>query len=250
MVSVSQARVLFVGFVLITTAIIAPDSTAQSLDTPMTRMRPIGSPSAVDQYRPPQQRISGEFRETAYQSPVRQTAMLQQGGLTSPPLPAGPMAFPGDASALPVPSPALPPNPVANAQVPVGGSDFRAVPQPQLRNNFATIDNCNLVTPASAYSAAFGQGCGSPGYVVPQPYGTPQTIGTPLTYTPPAAEIAAPAILPNNAGAGARAGAPIRSLVTLGQERFPVQVGQGLWGQPVAYVPGQPLRNWVRYFFP
>ncbi len=134
--------------------------------------------------------------------------------------------------------------------MPVGGSDFRAVPQPQLQNNFATIDNCNLVTPASAYSAAFGQGCGSTGYVVPQSYGVPQAIGTPLTYTPPPAEIAAPAILPNNAGTGARAGAPIRSLVTLGQERFPVQVGQGLWGQPIAYVPGQPVRNWVRYFFP
>ncbi|TWT83755.1 hypothetical protein CA13_52260 [Planctomycetes bacterium CA13] len=44
--------------------------------------------------------------------------------------------------------------------------------------------------------------------------------------------------------------APIRSLFTLGQEANPVQVGQGLWGQPVAYVPGQGIRNWVRYFFP
>jgi hypothetical protein len=235
MVSVSQVHVFVVGFVLIITAICSPDTEAQSPDTPMTRMRPIGSPSAVDQYRQPTAPISRELHETAYQSPVRQTVMLQQGGLTSPPLPPGPMA--------------LPSNPVANTQVPTGGSDFRPVPQPQLQNSFATIDNCNLITPASAYSAAFGQGCGNTGYVVPQSY-VPQTIGTPLTYTPPPAEIAAPAILPNNAGMGARAGAPIRSLVTLGQERFPVRVGQGLWGQPVAYVPGQPARNWMRYFFP
>jgi hypothetical protein len=247
MVSVSQVQVLFVGFVLSITAICSVDAQAQTPDTPRTRMRPIGSPSAVDQYRQPTQPIAREFRETAYQSPVRQTAMLQQGGLTSPALPPGPMALPGDVNAVPVPG--LPSNPVANAQVPAGGSDFRPVPQPQLQNSFATIDNCNLITPASAYSAAFGQGCGNTGYVVPQSYAQ-QTIGTPLTYTPPPAEIAAPAILPNNAGTGARAGAPIRSLVTLGQERFPVRVGQGLWGQPVAYVPGQPARNWVRYFFP
>jgi hypothetical protein len=41
-----------------------------------------------------------------------------------------------------------------------------------------------------------------------------------------------------------------RALISLGQQNNAVQVGQGLWGQPVAYVPGQSIRNWVRYFFP
>ena len=38
--------------------------------------------------------------------------------------------------------------------------------------------------------------------------------------------------------------------MTMGQERNRVVVGQGIVGQPVAYVPGQWVRNSLRYLFP
>ncbi len=47
---------------------------------------------------------------------------------------------------------------------------------------------------------------------------------------------------PNNAG--------FRPLLGFGQDNFNVQLGRGIIGQPVAYVPGQPFRNFLRYLFP
>lgn len=39
-------------------------------------------------------------------------------------------------------------------------------------------------------------------------------------------------------------------LVSMGQQQHPVQVGQGILGQPKAYVPGQGVRNFIRYLTP
>lgn len=39
-------------------------------------------------------------------------------------------------------------------------------------------------------------------------------------------------------------------LLSLGQEGYNVQVGRGIVGQPTVYVPGQPVRNFLRYLFP
>ncbi len=39
-------------------------------------------------------------------------------------------------------------------------------------------------------------------------------------------------------------------LFSLGQEGYNVQVGRGIVGQPTVYVPGQPVRNFLRYLFP
>jgi hypothetical protein len=36
----------------------------------------------------------------------------------------------------------------------------------------------------------------------------------------------------------------------MGQQQHPVQVGQGILGQPKAYVPGQGVRNFIRYLTP
>lgn len=47
---------------------------------------------------------------------------------------------------------------------------------------------------------------------------------------------------PNNSG--------FRPLLGFGQDRYNVQLGRGIIGQPVAYVPGQPFRNFLRYIFP
>lgn len=41
-----------------------------------------------------------------------------------------------------------------------------------------------------------------------------------------------------------------RPLFSLGQENYNVQIGRGIIGQPTVYVPGQPVRNFMRYLFP
>ncbi len=254
MVFVSQIRVALLGGALFCVFPSASWLAAQSPDQPMTRMRPIGAPSAVDQYRPRTQGGEGRVRQIAYQSPVRQTVMLQQGQLSSPPLPMNPSApitAPAPSTVMPMPAnqagTVLPANPTLPTQSIVVGSDLQPMAQPQLGNGFATIDNCVLVSPPSDYSAASGCGCGT---VVPQSYEVPQPTAAPVTYSPAPAEVAVPVVVPATTPSNATLGAPMRSMVTFGQERNPVQLGQGLVGQPVAYVPGQPFRNWIRYFSP
>ncbi|MFN3191617.1 MAG: hypothetical protein ACE361_13995 [Aureliella sp.] len=39
-------------------------------------------------------------------------------------------------------------------------------------------------------------------------------------------------------------------LLSLGQEGYNVQIGRGIVGQPTVYVPGQPVRNFLRYLSP
>ncbi|MGB7345220.1 MAG: hypothetical protein WBD20_13480 [Pirellulaceae bacterium] len=259
-------------------------------DSAAARMRPIGSPSAVDQYRQP-----NRYQETAYSgrtdqygnrvmgdrsSAVRQVAMLQSGGLSVPPLPGdvgsdlntvnqptlAPRTMPG-LQGQPLPNNPLPSNPLTS--LPPGSSpliaspsDMTPMPQPNLNSGFATVDNCNCVSPASGYTAASGIGCGSNlGYISPASCQTPVAPGylpQNYGYDAPPAQIAGPAVMPVAPGFatgglgtdGFGTGRVPRALISLGQQNYPVQVGQGLWGQPVAYVPGQSLRNWVRYFFP
>ncbi len=142
-------------------------------------------------------------------------------------------------------------------------ADYAPVAPPQLSNGgYATMADCRLITPPSSYSAMspYGDTCGS---VAPTNYASP--------YNPFPAQISAPAVMPPMAASppvaaapsittlppvitppvtsliAAPSAAPVGSLVTFGQETLPVQVGQGLWGQPVAYVPGQRCRNWLRY---
>ncbi len=66
-----------------------------------------------------------------------------------------------------------------------------------------------------------------PGAVAPPTY--PPNM-TPQLYTP------------DNAG--------YRPLFSLGQENYNVQLGRGIIGQPTVYVPGQPVRNFLRYLSP
>jgi hypothetical protein len=155
-----------------------------------------------------------------------------------------------------------PSNPPSRGQIVVSPSDAAPMPRPNLSNGFATVDNCNCVSPASGYSAASGIGCGSNrGYISPASCNTPVTPGylpQNYGYAAPPAQVPGPAVMPVNPGfaTGGVAGNTFggasvpRALISLGQQNNAVQVGQGLWGQPVAYVPGQSIRNWVRYFFP
>ncbi|TWT53004.1 hypothetical protein Pla22_06320 [Rubripirellula amarantea] len=283
---------------------------AQQVDSPQSRMRPIGSASLVDQYR--SGRLDGNstmtndqvprfdgssnvdgssdrvgqsvlVRETAYrdQGSVRQTAMqmaMPEGaflnpapdsntGLSQPPsLPNA--SLPGSS----LPGSPLPQGPSMQGSVlstprslpQAGGysqpqsfpvpmdSDLQPLSQPMLSNQYATLDNCACVSGPSTYSAASPSGC------VPVNYQT----SVPCTpYLAPPAQIAAPAIMPGGvappsypslgpAVPATASAAPVGSLLTFGQEQNMVQVGQGLIGQPKAYVPGQYFRNWLRYFTP
>ena len=270
-----------------------------------SRMRPIGSPSAVDRYRqasaaqrraPVARQQTASLQETGFypRSQVRQVAMMQNEFVapdlapgtippgTIPPgtIPPGtipPGTLPSGDALIPLPGPntsgvsrPLPrANPVASAppasnSVPgnfSGGSlnsDLAQVPQPQLQNSgFATVDNCNCVSGPSGYTAACGYGCGSNlGFVAQTGAQVPVTPG----FVAPQAQIPNPAAMPTfiqpsigsrlGLGTGVGTGTAPRALISLGQQLNTVQVGQGLWGQPVAYVPGQSIRNWVRYFFP
>ncbi len=277
-------RIHFVPLIAFGMLTVLPCAIGQSLDTPMTRLRPIGAPSAVDRYRGLAD--IPIYRETAYQqagvvgrtevrqvgttgnydSQVRQAVMQQQ--FTAPQLPATP---PGSFTLPPTTSPLLPPNSVVMPQtaprglstnpglpsngnlIPVpqnrsvlvpSSSDLAPLSQPELSNSFATIDNCNCVSAASDYSAvSVVGGCAPVSYQAPGYQG-------PGAYTAAPTAIAAPAILPNGIASPQVGGAPAGALLSFGQETYPVLVGQGWLGQPVAYVPGQPLRNWIRYIFP
>jgi hypothetical protein len=102
-----------------------------------------------------------------------------------------------------------------------------------------------------------------PGSVLPQPLpGNPQPIySTPGAYPaatgncapslPPGGNYVPPTVppdwnpsmySPNNSG--------YRPLISLGQENYNVVLGRGILGQPTAYVPGQYVRNFLRYIFP
>ncbi len=183
-------------------------------------------------------------------SPMTTTPNLQPAPSTMPPLTTppsmsnAPRTLPNNLPAN-VPSyqnaPNLNPVPVSPM------ADYQPMAPPQLSNGgFSTMSDCRLITPASPYAARspYGDACGCG--VEPMSYAGP--------YTPPPAEIATPAVMPPYQAVPVAGGmvapataAPAGSLVTFGQETYPIQVGQGLWGQPVAYVPGQRVRNWLRY---
>ncbi len=264
-----------------------PTAGAQSIDTPQTRLRPIGAASMVDQYLSSPERT--EYRDTVarqdhnldpqHDSSVQQAAWMQTG--EAPLLPnSGGMALPDAFSPAPIPFPSaatppppsmppgvprgLPFNPGAAPTAPVPGSAGQLVPapgnplanndyaplnQPRLDDRFATLGNSCHVSGPSSYTAASASGCCAPvNYQAPPAY-----IAPPAPIAPPPMTITgAPVgtVLPATPIATVPRAAPAGSLLSFGQDRYPVQVGQGLFGQPVAYVPGQKCRNWIRYFFP
>lgn len=304
---------LFLAFAILAPNEDAGAQTPPSLDRPMTRLRPLGAPSAVDQFRQTSSSrsagssesvrsetsasVSQSIRETSYQHRnakgqvvravgsttdaqplVRQTVLWQDpsgaspGGMALPSFPANPnpgaanpgvgnpgmgvpnpgsgTVVPGGLGAAPSTSPRSLPSPpvgIPPSSTIVSPSDLTPVPVPQLGGGFANVANCHLVSPASSYSAASGIGCGC-GTVIPTTYTAPPV-------TVPNAAVMPPVAAPLSQFQGGlltpgTTGAPAPSLLSLGQQNYQVQVGQGLWGQPKAYVPGQGIRNWIRYFFP
>ena len=160
----------------------------------------------------------------------------------------------------------LPPAPAANDRTPMAA--------PSLGNAFATAGNSPFVSPpggvgtAMAYPAAqCGRPCRQPCGL---PYASPSIVPmavSPLTYapvaTPPAATPPAatpPVVVPPPIGPPSyttpgialppASAAPAGALVTVAATPAAIEIGQGLLGQPKAYVPGQTFRNWLRYFTP
>jgi hypothetical protein len=251
-------------------------ATAQVADTPATRLSPIDAPSAVERYRPGPSEMSQRLRDTAYQSatdsswgvPVRHVAWQQSqpfgapalpggGGYQLPPSDTAPLAAPSlpPSSGVPLPSGTLPSPPIVSGpsilqgrslpSSPIGlqpirsSSDMTPLAPPQLGGEYATVGNCCCVSGPSTYRAASAGVCGpSLTYDVPQ------------AYLPPPSEIPVPAVLPPTFVAPGASAAPIRPLLSFGQQYKPVELGRGIVGQPVAYVPGEPIRNFVRYIFP
>jgi len=69
----------------------------------------------------------------------------------------------------------------------------------------------------------------------------PSVGASPFAYAPPAAMAPGTVYAPSNGG--------FVPLVGFGQATN-AQLGRGLYGQPTAYVNGQPIRNFLRYIFP
>jgi len=97
------------------------------------------------------------------------------------------------------------------------------------------FDACYMVEPYQANS-----GCGSPPMANTPPY-----IGLPGTFIPPT-------FMPNQVPQGnvSTGSVGLRPLIGLGQQNTNVQFGRGIIGQPKAYIPGQYVRNFVRYLTP
>jgi len=260
-----------VGLILAASLLALPSVVAQIADTPQSRMRPIGSPSAVDQYRSSIKRA--DYHETNARhhqadrprnnSAVRQTVWMQHGnappllneGRVALPNQFSPAPNPGASVLLPPPAnipfpanPQLPANsPLPPRLNPVPTSDYAPLNQPRLGDQFATLDNSCHVSGPSVYTAASASGCCTPvNYQAPPAYiAPPAPVSPPSIIGVPAAPFATSVPI-----VAAPTGVPASPLVSFGQEQYQVQVGPGLFGQPVAYVPGQTFRNWVRYIFP
>ncbi len=268
----------------------SPAATPQPFQRPFQSQSPAAQPQTASadhatspqqvnglNFRPPRLGSSGATSKTRKTSGVvQQTAYMQADGFGLPPTldnQAAPAVTTPRAPALPAKSPA-PANrqaqldPRTNAPSTMRGqsaeapnlqdapsingygapntsqpltrnqpsaSDSSPVSQPQLQGRWATSGNSQLVTGPSGYSSTFWE-CGPP---------VMQASGSTYAVTPPT-------MMPNSQPmlAVTRGAMAPRPLVSMGQENYNVQLGRGIVGQPVAYVPGQNIRNFFRYLFP
>lgn len=233
----------------------------ESLDTPMTRLQPIGAPSAVDQFRNDDNHLAGQrhtVRLMQFEAPQLPTDAPPMAMPTNPTLapPVAPptimpspgfgnpgmtnpgMTNPGTQTVMPPTAPprGLPMNPVPTMQPVPSSSDLAPLAAPQLHDGFATIDNCCCVSAPSDYVAATGWGnCSNVAYQAPAPqaYIAPSTqvVGPSIVTTPVvgAPVAGAPVVVAPPANPRA-AGIPKKPLLNFGQDKNPVVVGQGLVG--------------------
>jgi len=195
-------------------------------------------------------------------APVAPEMTTRSGPTSMPPSNSVPVTNTAPASSLPMmpsttalPSSALPlnsyPRGVPGASLPANQvfpstADMAPMIRPQLNDGFATVGNSCCVSPPSTYVAAMGWGNCTGGY---QATAMPTYIApAPQMTGPQAASVVPSGLVPITRPSAP--GVPKRPLISLGQDSNSVVVGQGLVGQPVAYVPGQCFRNWIRYVFP
>lgn len=247
-----------------------PKAIATSGTKPGFNFRPIGSPSQVDRFQQPVQAVGSAASLNSpsdpYGSGVQQTAFRQGGGFSVPPNGfAAPVASPEAPPVNATTPPSLGTSPITRGQTgtplplsnnglrsPTGSpSDLQEVPRPTMnQQQWSTTSNDPLVTGPSGYPTAGFNNC-YPGMTYTQTTG-------PIAMLPPGSQpyaVVPPTIPPNSPQALAvyptsQASVGPSPLISLGQERYNVQLGQGIIGQPVAYVPGQYFRNFLRYLAP
>lgn len=154
--------------------------------------------------------------------------------------------------------PALPMNPAVSGNVPLvglpstqiipGNADMFPIARPELNDGFATVGNHCCVSAPSSYVAAMGfSNCASGNSYAATSQGYIAT-GPQVAAPPPTAATVPAGLVPVTRPSVP--GVPKKPLINLGQNKNAVVVGQGIIGQPVAYVPGQCIRNWIRYISP
>jgi hypothetical protein len=266
------------------------------LDQPMTRIRPIGAPSAVDSFAPRGLVETASVQRTASVNPmapptsggVQQAVFLQSdsGAMTMPlqGAPSGSFIYPPENYSIQPPALSAPPlqhdpravppsapwpgatgsgavtsqplsvppslsqpttQPWQNAplqpqtvhpqttmplQPGAAQHDLMPVAPPQLSGSWANVNNSAHVSAPSLWQAS---------YVDCAPMAAPAF--------PPPPVLVPPTMMP---GAVATPDAGWRPLLNLSRENYNVQLGRGVLGQPTAYVPGQPVRNFIRYLSP
>jgi hypothetical protein len=110
---------------------------------------------------------------------------------------------------------------------------------------FVTEPPCSFDAYWMVHPANYQTGTTHATTTLTSPTGAPYT-GTQMPY-----RVVPPTIMPNQApqlyawNAGG-----YQPLVSLGQDRYNVQLGRGIVGQPTVYVPGQSFRNFLRYLSP
>lgn len=110
---------------------------------------------------------------------------------------------------------------------------------------FVTEPPCSFDAYWMVHPANYQTGTAQATTTLTSPTGAPYT-GTQMPY-----RVVPPTIMPNQApqlyawNAGG-----YQPLVSLGQDRYNVQLGRGIVGQPTVYVPGQSFRNFLRYLSP
>jgi len=200
---------------------------------------------------PPRTAAPPTFQSNPVMSSPQATPVPSQSLPINPNLGVGSSVSPGTTFSAGPSFPATQRNPSFGGSLPrqpssTVSSDYVAIPPPQLNNAFATMGNCRNISGSSTYRASGAFGCGTPASYAPVAYIPPPSQIAPVVALPPGATFnpviitgSVPPVIPGSAG--------YRPLISLGQEFKPVQVGQGIIGQPVAYVPGQFFRNALRY---
>lgn len=118
-------------------------------------------------------------------------------------------------------------NTVQSPQAPLSAAVGNTQPTLPQFQNAPAVGVYPTQYPCAPGAATFPPPGAVPGNYVP-PTLTPNL--TPGTYSP------------NNSG--------YSPFFSLGQENYNVQIGRGIIGQPTVYVPGQPIRNFIRYLSP